>query len=372
MITQPFTDEELAGIRLTDLVGYLDGNGWSRTGTFGDHGWVYEYETGGEIIVPKHEDVADYAFAVRNILRGIARLHGNEPTVAYHDVRFQRHDIIRIQAVDTDSDSDTITPDAASDLFIGAKRLWEGSVKSSLGNTDAAKEYWEQARFGQTERGSYVVTMLSPPVYLGQQITFGTVPSEPPPTRKVTNSIRTAIQQARSIATEVRRDGDAAIERAHAQGVKVGAFEAIEKMIEPFQTVSCTITESNIDPTVTRDPSVTRFEQQDVPILKDVTAGLKELELREPMDQTLNGYILRCERRRESEIGKLTLHVLMPGLNTVQTVHTEVGDEEYRLALEVHGLNKTIDAKGKLKQTAKSTWRLEDAKIRRSRALDWD
>lgn len=372
MTTQPFTDEELGAIRLTDIVRYLDGNGWTRTGKFGDNGWVYKYQTGGEIFVPKYEEVADYGFAVRNILRSIARIHGNDTTVAYHDVRFQRHDIIRIQAVDPDTEGETISPDAASDLFTGAKQLWEGSVKASLGNSNEAKTYWQQARFGQTERGSYVVTMFSPPVYLGQQITFGTVPSEPPPTRKVTNSLKTAIQHAKSTVSKVRLEGDAAIERAYEQGAPVGAFEAIGKMIEPFQTVNCTITESNIDPTVASEPSVTRFEQQDAPVLKKVVDGLKELELREPMDQTLNGYILRCERRRGSKIGKLTLHFLIPGVKTVQTVHTEVGDEEYRLALDVHGQNKTIDAKGKLVQTAKSTWRLDDAKIRRSLTEDWD
>lgn len=279
MTTQPFTDEELAGIRLTDIVRYLDGNGWTRVAQYGKNAWVYEYESGGRLLVPKDEDVADYAFGVRNILRGLATLHGNDPTVAYNDVRFQRNDIIRIQAVNADTIGDTISPDAASDLFTGATQLWKGAVKSSLGNSHAAKEYWQQARFGRTERGGYVVTMLSPPVFAGQKITFGIEPSEPPPTRKVTDSLRTVIRQARSIATEVRRDGDAAIERAYERGAPVDAFKAISKIIEPFESVCCTITESNIDPTVEREPSVTRFRQQDARVLKKITAGLKELQL---------------------------------------------------------------------------------------------
>ena len=279
MTTQPFTDEELAGIRLTDLVRYLDGDGWTKIGQYGKNAWIYEYETGGEILVPKDEDLADYAFAVREILRGLAIIHGNEPTVVYHDVRFQRHDIIRIQAVDKDIDGDTISPDAASDLFTGAKQLWKGTVKSSLGNTYAAKEYWQQARFGRTERGGYVVTMLSPPVFAGQKIPFGTEPNEPLPTRKVTDSLRTAIQHAKSTVSEVRRKGDAAIEQAYERGAPVGAFKAIGKIVEPFQSVCCTITESNIDPTVAREPSVTRFEQQDARVLKKIAAGLKELQL---------------------------------------------------------------------------------------------
>ena len=282
MTPQPFTDEELAGIPLADIVRYLEGDGWARVAQYGNNAWVYEYESGGRILVPKDEDVADYAFGVRNILRGLATLHGNDPTVSYHDVRFQRNDIIRIQAVDADSDGDTISPDAASDLFTGVKQLWKGTVKSSLGNTHAAKEYWRQARFGRTEREGYVVTMLSPPVFAGQKITFGTVPSEPPPTRKVTNSLRTAIQQAKSAVSEVRHEGDAAIERAYERGVPVGAFKAIGKIIEPFQSVCCTITESNIDPTVAREPSVTRFKQQDARVLKKITAGLKELKLLQP------------------------------------------------------------------------------------------
>ena len=282
MTPQPFTDEELAGIRLTDIVRYLEGDGWARVAQYGNNAWIYKYETGGEMLVPKEEGLADYAFAVREILRGLATLHGNDPTVSYHDVRFQRHDIIRIQAIDADSDGDTISPDAASDLFTGATQLWKGTVKNSLGNSHAAKAYWEQARFGRTERGGYVVTMLSPPVFAGQKITFGIAPSEPPPTRKVTDSLRTAIRQARSTVSEVRDEGDAAIERAYERGAPVGAFKAIGKIIEPFQSVCCTITESNIDPTVAREPSVTRFKQQDARVLRKITAGLKELELLQP------------------------------------------------------------------------------------------
>ena len=369
---QQLTDEEIRSIDLSQLVGYLVGHGWSKVTTHGANGWIYGHESGSRILVPSREDVTDYVFVVWEVLKAVARVSNGDADGIYQSVRFQRHDIIRIQAVDSEADGGTISPDAAGQLYTGAKQLWEESVKSSLGDTPEAREYWRMARFGQSERGSYVVTMLSPPVFLGQEVAFGSVPDVLIPTRKVTKSLLTAIQQAKSIATDIRSGSDGGvIKKAYEWGMSVGACQALQKVVEPFESVSCRISESNIDPTVTSEPAVIQFEQQDAPILRQVTAGLKELELQRPAESTLQGYILRCERRESQDEGRITLQALMPDVTRIQTVHLQVSGEDYSRALRFHGEKQRIDAKGKLVQTAPSTWQLKDAQIRKTLSDDW-
>lgn len=162
-MTYDFTDEEIRNLRLSELLDYLRRAGWSRVSGYGDNASIYQHEDGRELLVPDREDLFDYVPVVREALTILARAHDKSAVRVYQDVVNQGRDVIRIAANNDANDDGTIAPDAASDLFTGAKQLWEAAVKSALKNPEDVKEYWRDARFGQTERGSYVVTMLSPP-----------------------------------------------------------------------------------------------------------------------------------------------------------------------------------------------------------------
>ena len=260
MTVQQFTDEDLAGIRLDDLIRYLENDGWSRIGRYGNGAWIYEYKPGWEALVPIREDLVDYASGVRDVLRGIARIKGCDPTVAYHDVRFRRHDTFRIQAVDSRNDDGTISPDAASGLYTGSPQLWEWSVKRALFDADEARRYWQQARFGQTERGSYVVTMISPPLFSGCEITLDVDAIEQTPTRKVTNWLRATVKLTRCTLDHLHNGDDTTIDRARERGLESVACEALFKMVEPFESTSFQIYESQLVPKVKAEPSIIRFQ----------------------------------------------------------------------------------------------------------------
>lgn len=276
MTDQQFTDEDILGISLDEVIRYLENDGWSRIGTYGNNAWIYEYEAGCELIVPKDEDLVDYAFGVRSILRGIARLKEKDPTIEYDDVRFLRHDVFGIRAFDPWNGDGSVSPDDASGLYAGATQLWKSVLSTALGDTAESQRYWQQARYGQIERGNYVVTMISPPVFSDREITLDADAIEQTPTRRVTNALRATTQLARSTVDKMHDGNGLAVERARKNGLDSATCEALLKIVEPFQSISCHISESQLVPKKQTGPSAVEFRSEDAPYLKRLAAGLQE------------------------------------------------------------------------------------------------
>ena len=370
-MTHIFTDEEIRNLRLPELRDYLHRVGWSRVSGYGDNASIYQNGDGLEVLVPDREDLIDYVPVVRDVLTTLVRAHDTSAVRVYQDVVNQRRDVIRIVANDDGNGDGTIAPDAASELFTGAKLLWEAAVRSALENPEDAKDYWRDARFGQTERGSYVVTMLSPPVFLGVQIALRTSDTASTPARRVTNELMDVLRQTRSLVTELRDDDGSAVERAAKRGISYRICEALGRVLNPFGSISCQVYKT--DPLAARreDYEIAHFVQDDVEYLKMATDQLKVQARNAPAEVSVHGYILRCERREDRDDGKVTLNVLMPDLNGVQTVHLSVSDGDYRQALQLHGQKMRVDARGELVHTAESTWQLHNAEIRKSPSENW-
>ena len=289
---QQFTDEEIKSIGLSQLVGYLASHGWSRVTAYGGNGWIYAHKSGSRVLVPSREDVSDYVYVVGEVMEAVARVDDVDAVGIFQGIRFRRHDTFRIQAVDSDAADGTISPDAASGLYTGSPQLWEWSVKRALLDANDAQQYWQQARFGQTERGSYVVTMISPPVFSGREITLDADAIEQTPTRKVTNQLRATIQLARCILDDMHNGDETAIQRARKRGLESTACDALFKMVKPFESIRCQISESQLVPKAAAEPSAIEFRRGDAPLLKQLAADLDELELNGRSRNPLQDYSL--------------------------------------------------------------------------------
>ena len=99
---------------------------------------------------------------------------------------------------------------------------------------------------------------------------------------------------------------------------------------------------------------------------------IKERQWERPSDRSVHGYVLKCQRRENQDVGVVTVQSLMPDIKGVQTIHMSLGREDYSLALRLHDQKLRVDARGELRQTGKATWELEGAEIRESLSEQWD
>ena len=365
-------DAEIRALSLDRITDHLESRGWSFVARYGGHGRIYRNVDGSEVVVPGREDTWDYAIVVREVLRALTDVGADDGTTVYQDIQHYRRDIVRLQATTGSSEQGTIAPSAASELIAGATKLWEEAASSVLDTPSERSAYWDDARFGQTESGSYVITMLSPPVYVGSQLALGHDESEPTAARKVTRALRDAIRSTRELVSAMRGDDENAIDRAIHDGMTWGIPEGLRRAVEPFDGVEWHIMETSPVPDKRPEPTVTAFEQADVVYLKATVDLIKERQWERPSDRSVHGYVLKCQRRENQDVGVVTVQSLMPDIKGVQTIHMSLGREPYSLALRLHDQKLRVDARGELRQTGKATWELEGAEIRESLSEQWD
>ena len=358
---QNYDYDDLSTVSLDDLVKYIVDNGWVKTYAYGQNAYIYCKKDAPEILVPRSEDLRDYAEAVRDIFETFGWVAGEGKDSVRYDVKFPNRDVIYLRAQPPGPDDGTININLGFDLFKGAYHLLKSGVSSCLDDKEA-KTYLEQASWGLTERGSYVVSILSPSI------------RDVPSARDVTTHLERAIEAARIASTEFQKVGDKAFDGIQNKGVTYSLCKWLANTIKPSGALD--ISFSLAAPPFQRDQHPNwRFDQNDHEPLEKALKRLQSVEQADPKQSAVSGYVVTCKRRMpkrdENQItftaggGEITLRVLMPDDNKRQhNVIIKVSEELYKLALEANGEMKEVKARGRLQQRGDTTsWDLHNALI---------
>ncbi len=356
---EEFNDAELRALRPERLIEYLGRSNWTELEAVGNHARYYRAPSGFDVLVPTRQDLRDYPRAVREVLEFVAEEGGMDPGLALHDVQFVRHDITRFKA-DTEEGQTVIGLDALPSLISGVRDTVKGATTLALSNKTEEEKYLKGAKFGPTEQGSYVVIVLSPPFLLEEQFSMF---DDPPPTRKVTNSIRKTVGATRSAVTRLRNGDDSAFDNANELGITAQTCQGLYNALSPFESIQCRISAARLLLTPSPAPLDTTFARSDARFLKEAAIELREKELSEKQDERLIGYIKSFRRGERDEDGKATMSTSFIDSRRLQTVHMMLDPRQYDLANELHLKRAHVEAKGRLKQASRNTWWLHDATI---------
>ena len=160
----------LLAVSPTALSAYARAAGWSRQEPYRVHSDVYVGEARPEIIVPRTERLGDYASGVATLIDTFARVAGQDELAVYRCLVTADRDAVRIRAAESDDGS--VRLNAGVDLIVGARDMLL-SVACSLrqpqpvyraGANREATDVLNRVRLGQTDQGSFVVTLLTPVV----------------------------------------------------------------------------------------------------------------------------------------------------------------------------------------------------------------
>ena len=152
------------------LSAYARATGWRRHEPYREHSDVYVGESRPEIIVPRTERLGDYASVVATLIDTFAGVTGHDELSVYRSLTTADRDVIRVRAAESDDGS--VTLNAGVHLISGARDMLL-SVACSLreprpvyraGANREAVDLLNHLRLGQTDHGSFVVTLLTPVV----------------------------------------------------------------------------------------------------------------------------------------------------------------------------------------------------------------
>lgn len=356
--------QALSAVSPVALSAYARAAGWSKTGSYGDHSDVYDHEGKPEIILPRTQRLGDYASVVSQLIEIFAEDSGMDNIALYRNLVTADRDVINVRVHGTDDG--TVNVKDGVNLVSGAREMLLAAACSltnprplyRAGSNREANDYLSRVRLGQTDQGSFVVTLLTPVVPPTSQKSFLSPDCDDAPIeRKMTKRLAESLT-ATAEATEQAVGGDAsAFFSAVERGASANLCEALAKLIDPFQELDVSINWARTRPTGTVRNTV-GFTSSDAPILREAARVFRAHEPKH--DMRLFGFVQRLKRGEHETDGTISLQVTVDG--QISSAIAVLNQSDYERAATANRDKSAVVVKGDLEKRNRG-WHLLNPSI---------
>jgi hypothetical protein len=362
----------LRGLKPLEVAAYLRANGWRREADlYGKGGlWLVRGPDGSEfdVTLPVRSDFVDYALRMSEVLRTLAEVERRSQLEVLRDIETTTSDLLRVRAPNRNAENGTLPLDQAvtfvecsRDMLLAAacavvdKRPFFAKRKPQL-----AMDYLRHVRMGQTERGSYVLTIQSPvaPELRPAQDTLFPVEPEEPFERSVTRTLMNALTALEQAVREAAVGGNmASFQRAVSRGVSANLCEAVIGLsaVSPGEGLEIQVSWSRTRPIKPETPSKVVLGNDSVPIIEEAARRFREIT---PLDDVeIEGFVTRLDRGHEAREGDVTIEAGVDG--KLRRVAMRLGAESYSKAVLAHDERRPVRCTGELLKEGRG-YRLKD------------
>lgn len=359
--------DALVAVSPAALSAYARTLGWRRDEPWQDVADVYVGDGLPEILVPITSAIGDFASAVAALIDTFSNVTGQDQLSVFRDVITADRDIIRVKAVDSDHNG-SLTVNAGADLVCGARNLILAAACSlydpkplyRTGSHKIANDYLRGVRLGQTEHGSFAITLMSPvvspPIKMSKTDARGL--EDLPLERRVTYRLAEALAAARQATDNTNRGLEDAFQNAVGQGVSANLCESLVTLTKALSRFEISIGWAST--WLTDKPrAVERFSEHDEPILRQASQAYRS-GLPIP-GETLIGYVPRLNREQHETGGTVTFHAKVDGIH--RSVSAFLPHDLYRQAMRAHDQKATVVLRGDLERTGER-WHLRNPSIK--------
>lgn len=354
----------LRAVSPTALSAYARVAGWRRQEPYRVHSDVYVGEARPEIIVPRTERLGDYASVVATLIETFAQVSGQDELTVYRSLVIADRDVIRVRAAESDDGS--VTLNQGADLIGGARDMLLSAACSlrdprpvyRAGANREAADLLKRVRLGQTDQGSFVVTLLTPVVPPPMPALF----SDPddlnaPIERRMTRRLVEALSAARGAVERTAAGEESAFGESVASGVSANLCEALARVIEPFPTLDVGVSWARTRP-MTASGAVVRFGWADTAVLREAARSFRDRAPRP--DVRLHGFVRLLKREQADDDGTIGLAADVDGQR--QSVVAVLEREDYERAVQAHRDRALVVLAGDLDRIGQR-WRLLSPRV---------
>lgn len=361
----------LAALKPLEVASYLRVHGWQQEAELDGRGsvWVLPAATDREeadVTLPLSRSLADFPLRMTEVIRTLAQVERRREEEVVRDLLTTGSDLIRIRAPSRDATSGSLPLEEAvafversRDMMLAAacsaitKRAYFATRKPAK-----ATDYLSNVRMGQTERGSYVLTILSPvaPALVSDgELPLGLVPAEPYE-RQVTRTLTESLAALQAAARQAASSGGmGAFEQAVRVGVSANLCEAIAGLsaVSPGEGIDISVAWSRTRVTDPGVPSRIVLGSDTIPLIQEAARRFKETS---PLDDVeLQGFVTRLSRGPADISGEITLEGPIEG--ELRRVAVELSDKGvYALAVRAHGQRARVACEGDLVKQGRGFW----------------
>ena len=354
----------LRAVTPTALSAYARAAGWGKAEPYGDYSDVYAGPSLPEIIIPRTQRLGDYALVVAQLIGVFARVAEVSETTIYHDLIITDRDVIRARAPD-DAGDGSIDLSSGVKLVRGARGLMLAAARALrypqplyTGTDQEANYFLRRMRLGQTEHGSFVVTMITPAIppitdeFLSNssdEVKAALMP------RMVTRRLAQALTAARHAAELAAGGDDHAFDQAVPEGVSADLCDALRNMIKPFPTLDISVSWAQTWPAARQAFS---FSNADAPILRAAAESFRSREPRRSVQ--LSGSVRILSRDERDRDGTVTIKARIDG--ETRSVTTTLTQSDYERAIRAHDARAPLTVSGDLERAGRR-WHLHNPRI---------
>lgn len=315
MVIRRDAPNALSTIQLGALRAYLRSQGYLYREQWGKYLERFSRKSRGreeDVLVPTEQRISDYDRRLAVALDALSRQLAIAPEVLIRDIVNSNYEILRIKVYEGTQEN-TIPYDATIDLLRGGFALIDSSAALALAHEhiaiirgrrpDVVRRYLDDVRVGQTEVGSFVLTLLMPVAVnatglnLPAQVRdgFGTRVSE-----SFSSSLKAAEEAVRTQRLQSNRT---LIEN----GITANFSGGIARILEAAGNVSISLSQVGVGRALSKRVA-SDFSSSDVTRLREIEDRLTPrgdsepftvtgtvTEFREPRGKTNGSIIINCD-----------------------------------------------------------------------------
>ncbi|TVR97728.1 MAG: hypothetical protein EA406_08365 [Rhodospirillales bacterium] len=353
----------LDALKPLELAAYLRAKGWRRKADINGKGslWLVELPDGEEfdVTLPLRQDLADYALRMGELLQTVAQVEGRSELEVLRDLMTTTADLVRVRATGHGADNGSLPLELAVTLVERSRDMILSAACATLEKRPSfakrkpqqAMDYLRQVRLGQTEHGSYVLTILSP-VSPELKAAQGELPGlEPvqPYERRVIRTLMGGLTALGEAARAAALDGSMqpfadAVER----GVSANLCEAVVGLSEVGSgaPIDVRVSWSRSRPVDPKASVRVALSSDSIPIIREAARHFRE---RTPLeDFEVEGFVTRLNRGPAAKAGEVTVQASVDG--PMRPITMELVPDDYTKAVKAHDDRLKVRCTGELAQ----------------------
>jgi hypothetical protein len=334
----------LAAIRPLELASYLRSSGWTQQTWVPDRFAVWTKSDGEgdgfEVLLPLSR-YKDFGTRIADLLRTLELAESRSQLEIIADLTNTNSDVVRITSQYPESAEGSIPIEHAVELVHKSRELMLAAACATVETRpyypprkfSQALAYLKRVRLGQTERGSFVVTVISP---VPPALSTEERQVEEPYERQVTKLLSIALVEIQRASEQAVASGSMdAFRAAIEKGVSANLCDAVVGIAggaDNNRQVSIRISWSRSRAVTNGGPSGVDLSPDAIPIIEEAGRILREISPTE--DFELMGLVETLDRPAGEEVGTATVLGFVD--EKPRRVRMQLGESDYHTAVEAH------------------------------------
>ncbi len=358
---------------LGQMTGYLLATGWSRSLSAGVERWAQFVQTidgtTETLDVPLVLETQDFSRRMAEAIANLSSFEGRLSAELVRNIKASSVDILRLAITGAGLADGRVSLEAGPRIHNAARDMLLAAACAAV----EAKPYFpsrkpneasllmKRAHFGQSEVGSYVMTLECSAVARVQTSLFEDDDSgqDTPMERRACVGLAHALHAVKgAIETSIAGQNVAAFENAVQRGVSANLCDSIREILEASaaESMSANFSFASCRPAALDIPRVTRFESgASIRVLREASEKLREQA--RFSDAEITGTIVGLESSNPQAGGLVAVNAILDG--TPRRIKFQLESEEYQQAIAAHQNTRWLRCVGEISRSG-NTWILEN------------